>query len=203
MRLFRFSKTDDRHLREFLNTIDIVTDWRGIGRIIIGRDGCLHVDTPYEAKMKVVSYCPRDMDEFVENLRRALEESGYSTKLHEAIPRELIVIPREKKRELYVLLLSIRDDAPEEIKREFEKYKGRLIRTIELPEGFELRKSWAGDIMLYFRGYPCSRVFFSHSKSGWYNITHEKPESPEQFVRKANKFRREHGLEPIVLRAGE
>jgi hypothetical protein len=179
MRLFRFSKTDDRHLREFLNTIDIVTDWRGIGRIIIGRDGCLHVDTPYEAKMKVVSYCPRDMDEFVENLRRALEESGYSTKLHEAIPRELIVIPREKKRELYVLLLSIRDDAPEEIKREFEKYRGKLIRLEDLPKDFEIEEGLG--IWVLFKGWPCGRVFFSHSKSGWYNITLDKPQTPEEF----------------------
>jgi len=189
--LLRFSKTDERHLREFLDTIDIVTDWRGIGRVIIGRDGCLHVDTPYEAKMKVVSYCPKDMDEFVEHLRRALEEGGYSVKLHEAIPRELLVVPREEKRELYVLLLSIRENAPEEIKREFEKYKGRLIRLEDLPKDFEIGEGLGTWVL--FKGWPCGKMFFSRSKSGWYNVTLDKPQTPEEYLREREEFEKRIG----------
>jgi len=178
VRLLRFSEADERKLNRLMEVVDTVTDWMGGVAIDIRGDGCLGV----EKAKKYLKFCPKNLDEFLEHLRRALEEKGYEVKDYEFYNiRKLIATQKRSDRRTYVLIEDIASNAPEEIKKEFERYKGRLIRTIELPEGFELRKSWAGDIMLYFRGYPCSRVFFSHSKSGWYNITLDRPQTPEEF----------------------
>ena len=90
---------------------------------------------------------------------------------------------------LFLGLVEYRDpkdnEQVERLKPEVERFKGRLFRVEDLPEGFELAGSILG-VFLEYKGFICSRGLFCYD-GGWFNWSHNKPQTPEEFVREHNE----------------
>lgn len=91
---------------------------------------------------------------------------------------------------LFLGLVEYRDPEDnkqiERLKPEVERFKGWLFRIEDLPEGFELTGSILG-VFLEYKGFICSRGLFCYDGEGWFNWSHNKPQTPEEFVREHNK----------------
>ena len=170
---------DDEKVDNLVSTIIRVCDWKGCATLYYSKDGHIWVE---EHRAKILSYDVNQPFRFVERIRETLESKEYRTKENIYINlRYYTIEPKESATEFYVLVLDV-INAPDEIKKEFEQFRGKLIRIKELPKEFEIKPGALGTFLLY-RGFVCSRIFFSHSKSGWFNLTFDEPQTPEEYIK--------------------
>jgi hypothetical protein len=170
-----------------LSAIIRVCDWKGFAVLFSSvQEGLLWVE---EHRDKTTSCYVNvsSLFKLIDYIRGVLLDRGYKMEKYNwentkyrAI-RSWLIEPKERLTEFYVLLLDVLN-ATDEIKREFEKFKGKLLKIDELSSNFRMERGALGTFLLY-KGFVCSRVFFSHSSSGWFNLTHDKSQSPQEYMR--------------------
>jgi len=166
-----------------------VCDWKGQAEVYFflnSRDPCAGI---FLHRSKAISYYSdrRTIERLMRDVESQLTQMGYTCFTFVYINKtSLIVRPKENHTEFYVLILDILN-APDDIKREFEKFKGKLIKIDELPKEFKIEAGTLGTFLLY-KGYVCSKVFFSYSRSGWFNLTHDEPQSPQEHIEEMEAF---------------
>ena len=182
----RESSNDEVEMANSLIDVLIrVCDWKGMAVISSSVQGDKTLVWIEEYRDKITSCYVNTSSLFklINCVRSNLVDRGYRMEKYNwhGGYRSWLVEPREKKTEFYALIIDVLN-APDEIKREFEKFKEKLIKVDELPEGFKIEKGALGTFLLY-KGFVCSKVFFSHSASGWFNLTYDKPQSPQEYIK--------------------
>ena len=170
---------DEEKVNSLVEAIERVCNWKGYAEMDISeKNKYIWVE---EFSGMSLGYYADNVDEIANKVESMLVNKGY--KVSDGVYvnlRRKIIEPREGP-EFYVLLLGI-VNAPSDIEEEFDRFNGKLIKVKELPKEFEIRSSALGTFLLY-RGFVCVRVFFSHSKEGWFNLTFDEPQSPEEYMK--------------------
>jgi hypothetical protein len=176
-----------------ISAIIRVCDWKGFAILFSSvQEGLLWVE---EHRDKTTS-CYVDASslfKLIDYIRGVLLDKGYKMEKYSwentkyRTIRSWLIEPKKRLADFYVLLLDVLN-SPDEIKQEFEQFKGKLIKIDELPSDFKIQAGALGTFLLY-KGFVCSRVFFSHSNSGWFNLTHDKPQSPQEYMKEQEERR--------------
>lgn len=113
----------------------------------------------------------------VRKVEDALKRDGYEVSW---IWESRMIVEAPEKPRLFVLFLGFAGEVPDELK---ERFKPRLM-TIESAKnaGFRFVTSVL-DTWMFYGNYACRRVFFTHGKRGWFNLTYNRPETPGNMLR--------------------
>jgi len=181
----KLSYEDVEKANLLISAIIRVCNWKGAALLessVQGDKALVWVDEHRDRKTSCY-VSASSLFKLIDHVRSCLIDRGYEMEKHNwlSMRRSWVIRPKERLTEFYVLPLDVLN-APDEIKEEFKEFRGKLIRVDELPGEFELRSSVLGTFLLY-KGHVCSWIFFSFSAFGWFNLTFDRPESPEDYMR--------------------
>jgi hypothetical protein len=179
---------EEERIQDLVDEIERICCWKDIASLFISPDGYTAIRESKKAGHFITD---------LEKLKKALIDRGYNIEEGIYINLKFWVIESKERPTFFVIPLEIIDDAPDGVKREFEQYRGKLFKFGELPAGFEIKIKYFMipafsladcDFILRYRGYVCTRLIFSYSsKLGWYNITYDKPQTPEECIKEEMK----------------
>jgi hypothetical protein len=164
---------EEKRIQDLIDAVERACCYFGSATLMIGKDGYIFV-----REDKGTGHYISDPEKIKNILleKYKIEEGIYINVKYWSIE------PKVRETEFFVLVLDVLR-APDDIQHEFEQFKGKLIKIDELSGDFKIQAGALGTFLLY-KGYVCSRVFFSRSKLGWYNLTHDKTQSPDEYLKR-------------------